>query len=569
MKPTYTLWSKKSQEVIYLLITVAMDISEIKSLPIKDVIDRIWLEYTWWPTEFKLKEDWGITSWWTFNIAKNISKDFSKDRPNGNCFWIVKESFNLTDTETYKRFEENFWNPDMGKTKKSISQIWNWLWDLEYEQIKYLTSRFIDYELVKWSVKNYNGSIACMIYDGELPMGINCRRIGNIDKAHRFVSVPWYPTNWIYRGEIDKKDKNIYVVEWLIDFLTLKQVTSNVIGLKSADCWYRDVLRYAKEWFNIYVVKDSDESWNKIVKQLNWISFKLLNPASMDPGAKDINDLAKLLEGVDMILPIIQEHSSFVTPIDWIFDEMYWEQEIIQKQWKLWFDWPFPFYDASCSGVVPWRLYMIWAYSNTWKSKFAYYHSQRFLKYWKKVCFLTLEDWRTDVLREIVYSHDNVWMYEWKWGYRTKKENFQNLVIRDDLYHIKDIVTYIESIDSDIVFIDYVQNIQASWSMYEKNADIATALQRLATSTNKVVFALSQVSNEQKRTWQEEWINLKGAGEYFASSHYVFWLNWNDQISRLELRIHKTKGWRKDWMVHTFEVDYSKNQFKYEELKKF
>ena len=71
------------------------------------------------------------------------------------------------------------------------------------------------------------------------------------------------------------------------------------------------------------------------------------------------------------------------------------------------------------------------------------------------------------------------------------------------------------------------------------------------------------------RKWQEEWINLKGAGEYFASSHYVFWLNWNDQISRLELRIHKTKGWRKDWMVHTFEVDYSKNQFKYEELKKF
>lgn len=309
---------------------------------------------------------------------------------------------------------------------------------------------------------------------------------------------------------------------------------------------------------------------DKIIKQLNWISFKMLNPWYVDPKAKDTNDLLCALEwDTEMVIAIIEEHSKYVTPIDWIFDELYEEQKIIQEQGKLWFDWPFPFYDTNCSWVVPWRLYMIWAFSNVGKSKFAYYHAQRFMKQWHKVCFITLEDWRTDVLREIIFSYDNVSIYEWKSWRKPNKGNYKNLVIRDDLYNIRDIVSYVESIDCWIVFIDYVQNIQDSGSMYEKNANIAITLQRLATSTNKVIYALSQISNEQKKTGQDEWINLKGAGEYFASAHYVFWL-WRDDLDKkLELRIHKTKWWHKDWFVHKFKVDYSKNQFEYEKPKTF
>lgn len=199
-----------------------MNLLEIKTLPIKDVIDRIGLEYTGWPVERKIKENWQPTSGWTFNTSKNLAKDFSKDRPDWHNFWVVKTHFNLTDSETYKRFEDNFGTGEKESWKPSITQIWKWLHDLDQNQKQYLAKRFIDYELVKDCVKSYNWAIWCMVYDWELPMGINCRRINSTGKDDRFVSYPWYPTSGVYKSWIDSKIKKIYVVEWLIDFLSLR-----------------------------------------------------------------------------------------------------------------------------------------------------------------------------------------------------------------------------------------------------------------------------------------------------------------------------------------------------------
>jgi hypothetical protein len=39
-------------------------------------------------------------------------------------------------------------------------------------------------------------------------------------------------------------------------------------------------------------------------------------------------------------------------------------------------------------------------------------------------------------------------------------EPYENLMIRDDLYKLDDIVNCIENESADIVFIDFVQNIQ-------------------------------------------------------------------------------------------------------------
>jgi len=58
----------------------------------------------------------------------------------------------------------------------------------------------------------------------------------------------------------------------------------------------------------------------------------LLNPSYIDNLAKDTNDMVNSLEGTEMLLNIIETHSTFVTPIDGIFDELYSEQLIIEKQ---------------------------------------------------------------------------------------------------------------------------------------------------------------------------------------------------------------------------------------------
>ena len=66
-------------------------------------------------------------------------------------------------------------------------------------------------------------------------------------------------------------------------------------------------------------------------------------------------------------------------------------QKQLRKQGRLWFEWPCPQLYNKCSGVIPWKVYTIWAYSNVWKSKFAYWHIAYFLKQGKKVLIINLE----------------------------------------------------------------------------------------------------------------------------------------------------------------------------------
>jgi len=62
---------------------------------------------------------------------------------------------------------------------------------------------------------------------------------------------------------------------------------------------------------------------------------------------------------------------------------------------------------------------------------------------------------------DVVQSYDNVTQQEMIAGHQTKQGNYSNLIIRDDLWTLKSIQEYIKSIDSEIVIIDFVQNIQA------------------------------------------------------------------------------------------------------------
>jgi hypothetical protein len=60
---------------------------------------------------------------------------------------------------------------------------------------------------------------------------------------------------------------------------------------------------------------------------------------------------------------------------------------------------------------------------------------------------------------------------------------------------LKSITEYIKSIDSDIVFIDFVQNIQEKGSIYERNANIAQGIQKIASETQKTIYSISQIDN--------------------------------------------------------------------------
>ena len=246
-----------------------------------------------------------------------------------------------------------------------------------------------------------------------------------------------------------------------------------------------------------------------------------------------------------------------------VFEELEKKRRLLKINWKLWFDWPRKELYDKCSWVIPSKVYTIWAYSNVWKSKFAYAHTAYFLSHWKSVLFINLEVVADECLRWIIQAMENL-DYRWYMEWNCKLDPYENLMIRDDLYKLDDIIKCIEEEQADIVFIDFVQNIQSWWwSLYEQSATIAKSIQRTAIKTNKVIYSLSQVSNE---TWKS--INngmnditpLKWWGEYYASSDVIFILNKENDEWEMRIKIEKNKFWPK-WQALIFKADLSTNQF--------
>jgi replicative DNA helicase len=70
-------------------------------------------------------------------------------------------------------------------------------------------------------------------------------------------------------------------------------------------------------------------------------------------------------------------------------------------------------------------------------------------------------------------------------------------LIEDDKMSLDEIEASVIHNDKDVIFIDYVQNIRANGKdEYERMSRIAQELQKMAITTKKVFFDLSQVSNE-------------------------------------------------------------------------
>ena len=112
-------------------------------------------------------------------------------------------------------------------------------------------------------------------------------------------------------------------------------------------------------------------------------------------------------------------------------------------------------------------------------------------------------------------------------------------------------------------FIDYLQNIQASWSDYEKHSKIAREIQRVAIKTGKTIFWLSQLSNSTWRdvnNWSWDFVSMKWSWEYTTNSDVIFVLRKSEIDWQIQMKIQKNKFW-KNWDEFEFKVDYRRNQF--------
>ena len=216
--------------------------------------------------------------------------------------------------------------------------------------------------------------------------------------------------------------------------------------------------------------------------------------------------------------------------------------------------------------IVKGRVMRINAYSNTGKSKLAYFFCANLLKQGKDVLFFNLEVQRDIVLKNIGACYTGTHIKD------VKTENIGDyldqfsslpLTIVDDKWTWDDIAAYAEKRKPDVMFIDFIQNIEIEWgSMYEQSAKLAKKIQKFAINHNVAIIDVSQISNEWARNYTFGWvIPSKGGWEFVASADIALVLT-PDNTDRRILNLYVAKNKYGEKCAFDMVVDFRLNRFK-------
>jgi replicative DNA helicase len=208
-------------------------------------------------------------------------------------------------------------------------------------------------------------------------------------------------------------------------------------------------------------------------------------------------------------------------------------------------------------------------YSNIGKSRFMYRVIVNVLKQWKSVHLFSLEVPKWVVLINLVWAYFNMSTSSVEyWHQNAKLKDFYSdfkdqLLIEDDKTSLEQIHASVLANNKDSVFIDYVQNITATGKdEYERMTKIAQDIQKMAISTWKPFFDLSQVSNEWTKYKAGDMIPSKGSWAFVHACDIGLVLSkWEDKW-RLSLILAKNKFWEKD-ITYTLDANMANCEFKF------
>ena len=403
--------------------------SNVKEIPMTSVLDRLGMQYKHltWP-EYVVIEGWKIADGWTFNTDENLMFNHTpwKDyRPKGSnidlVMWREKidtdeaierlmDKFDLKKDKVFKKKELATIKPTTASPMKALREKAP---SVPSEWVEYLATRWIEYNKVKNIVKRSakNKALALALYKWpikwiQMRLLTPAKIVWEESKwDQRFLCVKWTDWDAVYLHDLDTTQDHIYVVEWFMDFLTLRQYTGNVIGLRSAKNWIDEVNRYWKT-HEIVIVADNDDAGNEVVENIQARKKSVVK--FMDWMWGDLNEAYLNLKEVweqDKIVSYLQE----------------WKQEIIQEpsdrerlmsigyQYP---DWPFE-YEFGC---LKWgELVMVAAPTNVWKTTFIVMLIKKNTDHWKNIWMINMEfdldDWfRYDYLRTKWYKDNQIKM---------------------------------------------------------------------------------------------------------------------------------------------------------------
>lgn len=538
-------------------------IEQINNIDLELILQKIWFRYKRkWHT-LSLYDKWQITDWWKADVVKWIITDFTwKERPSWDRIDFICQYFWIDKKRSIKWYIENF-NlkvEKMNNKNNPIREKWESLPPISDEQAKYLINRLINPELI--DVKNLNWYIALPIrWDSWNIKSIQSRCITD-DWQPRYKVLANTDSDWLFYYWIDTSKKYLIVVEWMTDFLSLRQYDTNIVWLINAKNDYQiDIIKSMSAKYEIFFIPDNDEAWQVTINKFKekWIRFNHFHLENY--WVKDINEaLINYWLGEQILEIIFAESETPPSNLKLALQKAKEYKKLYEKHWwMLWFSTWYTILDKYISWFIMWKSYLIMAYSNQGKSRFAYSLLKNMIEQKKKIIFFSLEV--------------DVWMLYleilWALTRKTKEEILSDLdahdikeiekyiEIYDDIRSLENIEAKIKSSEADVVFIDFVQNIEHKWDEYSKMTEIAIALQKSGILTGKTLINLSQVNNESRFA---EWVNIqpKWSWALFASSDVIFSL-WAKDWNRF-LTISKNKYWPA-WINFLLNVDYKTSTF--------
>lgn len=541
-------------------------IDKLNNIEVEEILKALQIKFKEHNWTFFLYEGFSLTGGWKASRSWKFNDFSEKGRAKGDRLQFIQEYLSCSKHEALVWAEETFniENTFKGNWKLSnpIKDKWDRFGELSEQHISFLEGREIDYEKLRWIVRQYWNNLALPIKTPNWNIkSIQSRSIGNT--GSRYYVEANTDSDWIFISDINPDKRALVVVEGFTDFLSLRQYTTNVVWLLNAkNEWQLQMIKELSLSYDIYFIPDNDEAWKVTIEKFNklWIKHNLFKLE--DYWVKDVNDLLTQYKVGEGILREIRENSE--KPLTNLQSALLKAKDYAklyeENDWQLGFPSGYSKLDKYTGGIIKGKVYMIMAYSNVGKTRFAYSFLKNLIKEKKKVHFYSLEVDTWMLFLEMI------WAVKWitKNEVLSKLDNIslewieEYVEIYDDIRSLKQIETHIRNDKPEVAIIDFIQNIEQPWREYDKMTEIALRIQKLAILTGTTIIQLSQVANESRFA---DWNSIlpKGSWALFASSDVIFTL-WAREGEKY-LTLSKNKFWPV-WMDFLLEIDYAKSNFK-------
>ena len=544
-----------------------MDIfAQINNIPITQILDRIGIKYKKIMWTLSLYENWKLTDWRKCNINEWFITDFTWKRSQWDRITFIMWYLNLDKWEVVEWYKQQFNlidssdNSNINKKNKleNIKQKFNSLWELNNNQIEFLKNRWIDYEKVKDVVKN-NNWFACLIYNENWrPITINTRWL----EKKEFRIIAWTESKWVYMWNIDINIKKIYVVEWMFDFLSLRQFIKNVIWLKSAVDWFNVVLAFYQKWYEIIYIPDNDEPWKKSLNFLKNIEYFLFDLSKYQ--IKDINDFLIDTWYWEWIFEIIEQEKIFISNK---------KQDEIYNKIKPYTWWTIKL-DSKISPIEKNHFIIFWWKQWQWKTTFTFDMACKNCLLGHNILYISLEMDCEKIKTNIARAYAWIWKEEWRLKSINEMKVKLYLKRKDEINSIENlklfwfwtweipilskIIDIIIQENPDLVFIDNFDLIQIEekLSSLEKSELISKSFLKFTNDYQIPCIILHHI----KKWWSwVDWLRwswkISDDADLIIFGSRTEWLD--DEVSLKTFTLTEYKS--RDWWTYEIQDVYFNN----------